>query len=395
MNGTSIPVAEKLTLCAMVCLAAFTIDVSIPAIPMIKEYYGFGDGMAQFIVGSYLLGFTCGQIPVGILSDTFGRIPVLISGLILFLVFSIICFNAESGLVLLLSRFMQGVAGAVGPVLARTIARDMSDGVELAKLISLLVSALAVTTLIAPVFGGFLVELYGWQAPFAASVVLAGFVLVLTLMNLSETKKSFIEGANFKKGFTVFFQSKPSLFSGLLVGTLFFGYMAFVSTFTTVLVEVYAVQVQYLGLVFALPIAAYLLGSWIFRNIVSSLGVQNVMKFVIINFLILLVTLPIIIIFNNINLYLVCALLAPFFMAMGLLIPAAMMVAMEPMADFAGTASSILGTIQILFGSLGSLLSAVFYSGDIQSLTVIMLSSVLLSILIYMQFFKGYIAEKV
>jgi DHA1 family bicyclomycin/chloramphenicol resistance-like MFS transporter len=258
-------------------------------------------------------------------------------------------------------------------------------------MMSLLVSSLAISTLLAPLIGSWLVEFFGWKAPFASSLLFGVIILILMLLFIPESKTSMrTETSAVEQLFSsvkLFFSIRECVVGSLLISFLFFGYMSFLASFTSILVDVYAIPVVYLGLIFSFPVLAYLLGSRLSRSAVSRWGVSGVLKLsmslLIVEFFVLLSILFL----GNILLSSLCILLLPFFLVLGLLQPSASMLALNPMGELAGVASSILGTMQILSGALGALLAASLYQENINSMLLVMFLAVLGLLTVY---YLGY-----
>ena len=166
------------TLLLLVVITAVAIDVSIPVLPIITEYFGVEKSQSQLIISTYLVGYGLFMIPLGMLSDRIGRLPIIYFGLIVYTVAGLLIAFAWSFELVLLGRFIQGIGGGVGPVIARAIARDLYAGKELAKIMSAIVAALAIATLVSPLAGSFLYALWGWQATFLVSPLLGLVVLI-------------------------------------------------------------------------------------------------------------------------------------------------------------------------------------------------------------------------
>ena len=120
-------------------IAALSIDMSLPAIPYMVEALGTTLSSGQQIVGVFMAGLALGQIPAGLLSDRLGRMPVLYTGMILFTLAGIACSASNSIELMLVGRFLQGMAASSGVVVARAIVRDIASGVQAARLMSIMV----------------------------------------------------------------------------------------------------------------------------------------------------------------------------------------------------------------------------------------------------------------
>ena len=166
-----------LTLGLLTATAALTIDLSLPAIPEMVRSLATDLPRGQLIVGAFMLGMACGQIPAGLFSDRLGRLPVLYAGMSLFALAASVAALAQNIDVMLAARFVQGFGGASAVVLSRAIVRDISSGKEAAKLMSLMTMIFTVAPVVAPSIGAQMVAQWGWRAPFVAIAI--GGMLIL------------------------------------------------------------------------------------------------------------------------------------------------------------------------------------------------------------------------
>ncbi len=156
-------------------LLAFGIDTALPAFDEIREAYDLADGSGEvsLVVTAYFLGMAAGQLPVGPLSDRFGRRPILLGSLALYVVGAVGATLAPSFGAVLVSRFVWGL-GASGPaVISHAIARDLYDGDRMARVLSLVMAVFLIGPTIAPLIGEALIALFPWQSVFAGAAVLA------------------------------------------------------------------------------------------------------------------------------------------------------------------------------------------------------------------------------
>ena len=169
-------------------ITALSIDMSLPAIPEMALGLSSSLSSGQLIIGVFIAGITIGQIPAGLLSDRVGRIPILLSGIAIFIVAGIITSIAPTMEIMLLARFLHGLGGSVGVVIPRAIVRDIASGKEAASILSTMVIIFTLIPMFAPIIGGYLVAEYDWRAPFIAITILGCITLVSINKGLYETK---------------------------------------------------------------------------------------------------------------------------------------------------------------------------------------------------------------
>lgn len=164
----------------------FVIDMYLPALPEMTEVFHCNPSMVQLGLTCCMIGLAIGQMLFGPASDKYGRKPVLFLSLIIFVVASIICCLSTSVVVFTMARLLQGIGGAGGIVLSRSIAADMYSGRELAKLIAILSAINNLAPIAAPVVGGGVAHTWGWQAIFVILLSL-GIMLLCVCIPLRES----------------------------------------------------------------------------------------------------------------------------------------------------------------------------------------------------------------
>jgi MFS transporter, DHA1 family, multidrug resistance protein len=171
-------------------LAAFgplSIDMYLPALPQLSDELHVGASTAQLTLTACLAGLAVGQLVSGPLSDRFGRRPPLLTGLVVYVVASLLCAVAPNAEVLIGLRFVQGAAAATGIALSRAIARDLHDGDELARFFSALLLVNGVAPILAPVVGAQLLRFASWRGVFYALAGIGAVLVVAVAVGLRET----------------------------------------------------------------------------------------------------------------------------------------------------------------------------------------------------------------
>ncbi len=174
------------TLILLAGLSALTMNIFLPSLPGMAAWFGVPYGLMQQSVALYLALSAALQIVIGPISDRFGRRKVLIWSLVLFLIATVGTLLAPNATVFLIFRMAQAVI-ASGMVLSRAIVRDVVADAQAASMIGYVTMGMSLVPMIGPVIGGFLDDLYGWQANFALLLVLGLAVLVLVWADLGET----------------------------------------------------------------------------------------------------------------------------------------------------------------------------------------------------------------
>ena len=184
MDRTTPP--HIVTLVLLAGLSALTMNIFLPSLPGMAEWFGVSYGLMQQSVALYLALSAALQIVIGPLSDRYGRRKVMLWSLGLFLIATVGTLVAPNATVFLICRMAQAVI-ASGMVLSRAIVRDMVSDAQAASMIGYVTMGMSLVPMIGPVIGGWLDEVFGWQANFALLLGLGVAVMALAWADLGET----------------------------------------------------------------------------------------------------------------------------------------------------------------------------------------------------------------
>src|SRR5437764_8777664 len=172
---------------ALSAFGPLSIDMYLPALPSLSRDFGTGASHAQLTLSACLLGLALGQVIAGPLSDELGRRRPLLVGLAAYALASLLSVVAPSVYVLVALRFIQGLAGAAGIVIARAVVRDLHSGVAAARFFSLLMLVNGLAPILAPIFGGLLLRFTSWRGVFIVLAIIGVLLLLASTFGLSET----------------------------------------------------------------------------------------------------------------------------------------------------------------------------------------------------------------
>ncbi|MFZ1118003.1 MAG: multidrug effflux MFS transporter, partial [Propionibacteriaceae bacterium] len=334
-----------------------SLDLYLPALPQLADDLGASASLAQLSITACLVGLAVGQLVAGPLSDRLGRRPPLIVGLVAFLLASVACALAPSAAVLVLLRLVQGLAGAAGIVISRAIARDLYSGRALMIFFSRLLLVAGLAPVIAPVLGGQLTRIMTWRGIFG---VLAGFGAVLLLAGLFGLKETLPPERRIVGSFRRTLQGYNTLLhdrffvgcalsSGLAGASMF----AYIAGSTFVLQRIYGMSPQGFSLVFgsiSLGLVAAAQGG---ARLALVWPLPRVLGFgLTIN--LLGATALLITVISGLPLGALIGALVIMVCAVGLIFPTANALAMADYPDLAGTASSLQGLSQFVFGAVAA-----------------------------------------
>lgn len=358
-------------------IAAVTVDLSLPAVPAMSDALSTSLSRGQQIVGLFMAGMAFGQIPAGLISDRVGRLPVLFVGMTLFELSAIVAAFADSIDLMLAARFVQGMGAAAAIVLSRAIVRDVASGKDAARMMSFITMIFTAAPVIAPSIGALMIIQWGWRGPFAAIAIFGLLMLVGIRLFIPETRTP-VAGQHPARQLLdntrEFFSHRQSIFGLLMIILPPIGFMSVITVSSALIVETYGQSVLNFGLIFAAAGLAILLGSAINRVLVERFELLQLIGLAISIIAAASVQFIIILVLDQAPLWWLWGNVCLFFLGIGMLLPNATVLALDPLPKIAGVASSIIGTLQNITGALGALGGAWLFTGSVRS-SVILLAS--------------------
>jgi DHA1 family bicyclomycin/chloramphenicol resistance-like MFS transporter len=356
-------------------MAALTVDLSLPAIPAMVDALATNLSHGQQIVGIFMIGMALGQIPAGLISDRAGRLPVLYGGMSIFTLAAVAAAVANSIDVMLVARFVQGCGAASAVVLSRAIVRDIASGQDAARLMSLMTMIFTAAPVIAPSIGALLTAHWGWRMPFIVIAVAAVFMVMGIRGFLTETHAPVTDGhalRQLQNSVREFFRHRQSIFGLLLVVLPPAGFMSVIAVSAALVVEIYDYSVQQYGLIFACAGLSILAGSALNRWLVLRFSQLALIGLGVVLMAAAALQLLVIAWLDSAAFWWLWSSVCLFMFTIAILVANATVLALDPLPRIAGVASSIIGTLQNLFGAAGALLAAAIYDGTVRNSVIIM-----------------------
>ncbi|MHA7887035.1 MULTISPECIES: multidrug effflux MFS transporter [Roseicyclus] len=262
------------TLIVLTGLGALSMNIFLPSLPQMTEFFDTDYRLMQLSVALYLAVNAGLQVVIGPISDRFGRRPVLLTGIAVFLLATLGCLMAPTIEVFLFFRMLQAVI-VVGLVLGRAVVRDMYPADQAASQIGYVTMGMAVVPMIGPAIGGVLDQAFGWQANFWLLLGLGVLVLLLTWRDLGETARTTSSS----------FAAQLREYPELLTSRRFWGYcmaaafasgafFAYLGGAPYVGSEVFGLSPALVGFYFGAPALGYFFGNWISGRFSVRLGIN-------------------------------------------------------------------------------------------------------------------------
>jgi len=358
---------NALVLGLLTALGPFAIDMYLPSLPVIGSSLGVDADTALRSLTAYFLTFAFGQMLFGPLSDLVGRKPPLYAGVALFLAASIGCALARDIHTLIILRTIEGLGGAAGMVIARAIVRDLHSGHEEVRLLSLLMLVFSVSPVLAPLAGSLIIEFSSWRGVFWLIALLAALGLLLAVFLVPETRPPALRAGSSHR--SVLMACKrlvtDSAFMSLsCIGALAIsGFFVFLANSSFVFTGHYGLTPRLYSLVFGVNAAAFFAGMQLSGRLAQRHGLRRVVRWSLTAYAAVMMLLTALVASGIDHLLLVVGLLFIAYSFIGLMLPGASVLAMAEHGEIAGTASSLMNTLQLVTGTVIMGISGHFADG--------------------------------
>lgn len=375
-------------------ISALSIDMSLPALPVFVATMHASHAVAQLTLTLYLAGFVAGQLVLGPASDRFGRRPLVLAGLGVYTLGGVMCALSSSIELLIVSRLVQGAGAAIGSVLVRAIVRDLYDRHAGTRALSLVSVMQAIAPIVAPVLGVYVLLAAGWHAIFlvlAATGALLWLASALYLHeSLAEPDAQATDPGRMLANFAHFVTNTRSLGYMLIACSMQIGLFGWISSSPFVLTEVFGVPPPLYGWVFATGSLAFLLASAFNVRLLRGVRPEPVLRGGLILVAVTAVSLAAVEGHKAGGLPGFLFIIYAFFFAYAIIVPNAIVAALEPVPQIAGSGSSLVASAQTLGGSLASYLAGRLYDHTASSTALMIGIAATGSVLAYLLTLRRY-----
>ena len=329
----------------------FAIDSYLPALPTLGASLQASPAAVQMSLTVFFMIIGVCQLFYGPISDVYGRKPPIYAGLVIFAVGSVGCALAPTIEVLIGLRAVQAFGACAGMVIPRAIVRDLYTGHEAAKLMALLMLVMSVSPILAPLAGSLVISLWSWREVFIALAVVSVACLVMTRVQLPETHPAERRlGKTLGNSFASYGALlRDPVFNGLAVVSGFglATFFVFIGSAPFVYIEHYGLTPTQFSLGFAVNAASFFAMSQLTASLSARFGLAPVIRWSVMAVATVMVVLAVTTLWID-SLALMMTLLFVGFGFLGLLLPAAGVLSMEDHGAVAGSASALLGAIQMI-----------------------------------------------
>jgi len=344
-----------LMLITVAAISPLGINLYLPSMPGMAASLGVDYAAVQVTLSVYLAAVALGQLVIGPVSDRYGRRPVLLGGLIMFVIGSLVCMMAPSISVLNVGRVIQALGGCAGIALSRAIVRDMYDRTQAASMIAYVTMGMAVAPMIAPTIGGVLEAMHGWRASFAFLVIFGAATLLAVHVLLHETNpwRGAASGSpKLLQGYAKLLRIPAFWGFALTAGLTSASFFSFVGGAAYVMIELMArTPIEY-GLYFGLVSVGYMAGNFCSGKYVVRIGPQRMIRLGVILSIVSVLLMGGLYALDDMQPAFVFVPTMLLGMGNGLILPSCIAAAVSVKPEMAGAASGLTGSIQIGFGAV-------------------------------------------
>lgn len=266
----------------MVALGQMSLGLYLPSLPSLSQAIGATRAETQLTLTVFLGGFAVSQLLWGPLADRFGRKVTLVTGLVIFAAAGIACSRAETIHELIVFRFFQALGACSGPVVARAMVRDTTEGAATAVVMSYIAMSMSLAPAVTPALGGFLETQFGWRANFVALGLIGLALLLLTLVKVPETLRDRVQNAlspfRIVRNYATLLGNRTYVCYVVAVGGVFGAYMSYTTVSPFVLMEALGWSPQAFGFLTLFNVMAFLSGSLVAGRLAPVHGVRRMTR---------------------------------------------------------------------------------------------------------------------
>lgn len=364
-------------------MGAFSIDMYLPGFPDIAKDLHTTVAHITLSITSFFIGISVGQLIYGPLLDKYGRKKPLEIGLFVYFITSIACAFAPNANMLIGIRFLQALGSCAGLVASRALVRDIFPVEENAKIFSLLMLVLAVSPIIAPTLGGYMTALFGWQSIFYILAGIAGSTLLLVYFKLPAGREpesglslkpkpiisGFLEVAKVPQFYTY-------AFAGAIASS---GLYAYIAGSPFVFMQLYHVSEKLYGWIFAIIAMGLISASQVNTVLLRKYSSEQITRVALFFQCLAGISLVAGTTFHLLGLYSTIFLILIFLSTQGFAFPNTSALSLAPFSKNAGTASALMGAIQLGIGAISTALVSILNNGTAVPMSAVMCACAIIS----------------
>lgn len=360
---------------ALVAIGPITMAIYTPAMPTLVDFFGTTDAAVKLTLTAYFAGFAVTQLVCGPLTDAFGRKPVTLVFLAIYLASSVLATFSPTIEFMVVARALQGVGAAIGISVARAIVRDQFTGQVSAQIMNAIAMMLALGPAIAPTIGGFMLELFGWREIFWCMVVYGVVLMAAVALFQVETNRFMglhhLNPGQLGRNYLTLLKDPRFLGPSVLIGTGIGNIYALATVLPFVLIYEVGLSPSEFGLTMMLQSGSFIAGTIVTGRLLKRMEAHRLVPF---GLGLIAIACAVLCAFTLLLQPTIVTVMFPvglFVFALAFVLPASFTDSLAPFPHIAGAASSLVGFLQFGGGIVASLVVAAIGDPVIGLATVI------------------------
>ena len=375
-----------LVLGMITAIGPFSIDMYLPAFADIAADLHTTVGHVSLSLSSFFIGISLGQFIYGPMLDRFGRKKPLFAGLFIYLAASAMCALAQSADMLIALRFLQALGGCAGMVASRAMVRDIFSVEDNAKVFSMLMLVVGISPIIAPTLGSLVTVELGWHYIFVILAIMALIIVLAIHFSLPESREAdpdySLKPAAIFRNFGLVIK-EPQFYTYAFTGAAAAaGLYAYIAGSPAVFLQIFKVSEHQYGLIFALVAGGLIIATQLNRLLLRTYKSEQIIPVALCMQSVAGISLFVGSLTGWIGLAGTIILLLMFLSCQGFTFPNSSALSMAPFAKNAGSASALMGAVQMSLGAVSSGLVSVFSNGTALPMTAVMACCAIISLII-------------
>ncbi|MGE6352812.1 multidrug effflux MFS transporter [Flavobacterium sp. NPDC079362] len=387
-----------LILGSLTALGPFSIDMYLPGFSGIAKDLHTTVAKVSMSLSSYFIGISAGQLLYGPLLDRFGRKKPLFVGLLVYILASLGCVYVADIDSFILLRFVQAIGSCAATVASVAMVRDLFPVKDIPKVFSLLMLVLGLSPMLAPTIGGYVTEDYGWHTVFFILMCMGIAILIAAMVGLPNTYKPDTSISLKPKPIIANFLKvlkEPQFFTYAFTGSIAFsGLFTYVAASPIIFMDIYHVDAKTYGWIFAFMSVSFIGSSQLNSVLLKKFSSEQMIFGALITQSVIAIVFLILSLNNLLGLYEIIAMLFLFLGCLGISNPNTAGLTMAPFAKNAGSASALMGAIQLGLGALASFAVGIFVKDSVAPMVLIMTTTTIIAFIV-LNIGKRFIKEKV
>ena len=387
-----------LILGSLTALGPFSIDMYLPGFSGIAKDLHTTVAKVSMSLSSYFIGISAGQLLYGPLLDRFGRKKPLFIGLLVYILASLGCVYVTDIDAFIFLRFIQAIGSCAATVASVAMVRDLFPVKDIPKVFSLLMLVLGLSPMLAPTIGGYVTEDYGWHTVFFILMCMGIAILIAAQVGLPNSFKPDTSISLKPKPIINNFLKvlkEPQFYTYAFTGSIAFsGLFTYVAASPIIFMDIYHVDAKTYGWIFAFMSVSFIGSSQLNSILLKRFSSEQMIFAALIAQSVISIVFLILALNNLLGLYQTIIMLFLFLGCLGISNPNTAGLTMAPFAKNAGSASALMGAIQLGLGALASFAVGVFVKNSVWPMVIIMTSTTIIAFIV-LNIGKRFIKEKI